>query len=112
MCSQKELFSQQKFTVYCLWFSVKYKTQVMASFKRFEDIEAWQSAREISKAVYKVSGLGPFAKDFELKNKARSSEEFGNLYCNIDTCTKMIAGLISYLNQSTIKGEKFKNRVN
>lgn len=132
----------------------------MASFKRFEDIEAWKLAREISKETYKVSGIGIFARDFELKNQARASsgsmmdnisEGFGrggknefvqfltiakgsaeelksqlyrsfdneyisesvfeNIYAKTDTYSKMVAGLISYLNQSEIKGQKFKDRV-
>lgn len=132
----------------------------MASFKRFEDIEAWKLAREISKEIYKVSGIGIFAGDFKLKNQARASsgsmmdnisEGFGrggknefvqfltiakgsaeelksqlyrsfdneyisesvfeNIYTKTDTYSKMLTGLISYLNQSEIKGQKFKDRV-
>ena len=133
----------------------------MATFKRLEDIEAWQVAREISKEVYKLSGNGNFAKDFELKGQARASSgsmmdniaegfdrgsknefvqfltiakgsagelksqlyravdnkyisqtDFANLYSETDKYSKMVAGLISYLNQSDIRGQKFKNRIN
>ena len=34
----------------------------MATFKRFEDIEAWQLARELCILVYKVTNKGDFAK--------------------------------------------------
>ena len=133
----------------------------MATFKRFEDIEAWQIGREISKEVYSLSGIGQFAKDFELRGQMRASSgsmmdniaegfdrggkhefvqflsiakgsagelksqlsrsldnkyisqtEFDNLYAKTDKYAKMVAGLISYLNQSEIKGQKFKDRVN
>jgi hypothetical protein len=31
----------------------------MATFKTFEEIEAWKKARELTKRVYAVSGVGP-----------------------------------------------------
>lgn len=43
----------------------------MSSIKRFEDIEAWQKARELSKFVYELSGSGAFAKDFALRDQVR-----------------------------------------
>ena len=38
----------------------------MASIHRFEDIEAWQEARQLTKAVYHASRKGQFAKDWGL----------------------------------------------
>lgn len=43
----------------------------MATIEKFEDIEAWQKARELTKAVYSCSGKGPFAKDFGLRDQIR-----------------------------------------
>jgi len=43
----------------------------MARIERFEDIEAWQVAREITRAVYHFSGQGGFARDFSLKDQMR-----------------------------------------
>lgn len=43
----------------------------MAAFKAFEEIEGWQKARELTRAVYQVSGERPFAKDFGLRNQIR-----------------------------------------
>jgi four helix bundle protein len=43
----------------------------MAKIERFEDIEAWQHAREITKLIYRVSSGGAFAKDFALVNQIR-----------------------------------------
>ncbi len=36
---------------------------------RFEDIEGWQLARELTKAIYAVATKGAFAKDFGLKDQ-------------------------------------------
>ena len=43
----------------------------MAEIKRFEDIEAWQRARQLVQAIYEISSLGDFAKDFGLKEQIR-----------------------------------------
>jgi four helix bundle protein len=43
----------------------------MATFKTFEEIEAWKKARELTKRIYAVSGVGAFAKDFSLKDQIR-----------------------------------------
>lgn len=45
----------------------------MAGIQRFEEIRAWQKARELVKAVYKLSNDGQLAKDFELKNQIRGA---------------------------------------
>ncbi len=45
----------------------------MANIERFEDIEAWQRARELTRVVYDVSSQGPFAKDFALRNQVRAA---------------------------------------
>ena len=45
----------------------------MASFKRFEDILAWQKARQSTKFVYEITATGQFAKDFGLRDQIRRS---------------------------------------
>jgi len=41
----------------------------MATFKKFEDIEAWKKARELTKRIYRTAKIGEFAKDFGLRNQ-------------------------------------------
>ena len=43
----------------------------MGTIKRFEEIEAWQTAREPTRAVYKMSADGAFARDFGLRDQMR-----------------------------------------
>lgn len=38
---------------------------------KFEDLIAWQKAREMTKVVYRVTTSGPFAKDFGLRDQVR-----------------------------------------
>ena len=131
----------------------------MATFLRFEDIDAWQKGRELSRQIYEISSSKPFSVDFALKDQIiRSSgaimdniaegfdrggsaefihfltiakgsageaksqlyraldqkyiepTKFEELYNRCDDISKMLSGLISYLNKSQIKGLKFKNR--
>ncbi len=41
----------------------------MATFKSFEEIEAWKGARELTRQIYDVSKRMPFAKDWELRGQ-------------------------------------------
>ena len=43
----------------------------MATFKRFEDIEAWQKGRELTQEIYKVTDDRAFSRDFNLCNQLR-----------------------------------------
>jgi len=43
----------------------------MGTFKRFEEIEAWQKARQLTREVYAASSKGAFAKDFVLRDQLR-----------------------------------------
>lgn len=43
----------------------------MATIERFEDIKAWQAARDLVAVVYRVSGRGKFEKDFGLRDQIR-----------------------------------------
>jgi four helix bundle protein len=43
----------------------------MAGITRFEEIEAWKTARQLTNLIYKVSEQGRFAKDFGLKDQIR-----------------------------------------
>ena len=41
----------------------------MATLRSFEELDAWQSARALTKRVYEVSREGPFARDFGLRDQ-------------------------------------------
>jgi len=41
----------------------------MSTFRSFEEIEAWQKARELTRRIYSVSNQGCFSKDFGLRNQ-------------------------------------------
>lgn len=45
----------------------------MATIKRFEDLECWQTARELCKLIYKITNKELFSKDFSLKDQIRRS---------------------------------------
>jgi len=129
----------------------------MGTFKSFEEIEAWQKARELIREIYSVSKRGTFSKDFALRDQIRragvsimsniaegferaGTKEFSqflaiakgstgevrtHLYIACDQgyltkaefdhllplsleVSRMIAGLMTYLQKTTIKGSKYK----
>lgn len=41
----------------------------MATFKKFEDIKAWQKARKATRSVYESTGKERFSRDFGLRNQ-------------------------------------------
>ena len=45
----------------------------MATFKKFEEIEAWQKCRTLSKAIFAETRQGMFARDFRLKDQINAS---------------------------------------
>jgi len=53
----------------------------MGTIKKFEDIAAWQVARELSKAVYSMAKVGALSKDFGMRDQLqRAAVSVG---CNI-----------------------------
>jgi four helix bundle protein len=43
----------------------------MGKIERFEDIEAWKKARELTRIIYEVTAQGKIAADFSLKDQFR-----------------------------------------
>lgn len=43
----------------------------MATLERFEEIEGWKKARELTKAIYEVTSSGDFSRDFGLRDQIR-----------------------------------------
>ena len=43
----------------------------MATITRFEDIEAWQTARQLTHLIYDLTGQKAFARDYGLKDQIR-----------------------------------------
>lgn len=41
----------------------------MPTFRRIEDIQAWQKARQTTRMIYRLTGNGKFAKDFGLRDQ-------------------------------------------
>lgn len=129
----------------------------MATIKKFEELDVWQKARELSKEIYNISIADKFSKDYDLKNQIRrasgsimdniaegferggkgefiqflgyakgsagevrsqlyraldqqyiNQEKFQKLYSLSNDIAKMIGGLTGYLNNTAIKGLKYK----
>lgn len=44
---------------------------MMATITRFEDLEVWQTARELTRRIYALTNEGAFARDFGLRDQMR-----------------------------------------
>jgi four helix bundle protein len=124
---------------------------------RFEDIESWKKARDVTRLIYSMSATGEFARDFALRDQIRRAvisimsniaegferggdKEFiqflsvakgscgetrAQLYVALDQnyisedqfreshdalfeVGRMIGGFMKYLQQSELRGSKFK----
>ncbi len=129
----------------------------MARLERFEDLEAWKTARELTNSIYQTTASGDFARDFGLRDQIRRAsvsvlsniaegfERDGNkeflqflslakgscgevraqLYIALDQryikeeqfqellektikVSRLLAGLIKYLQTSDMRGHKYK----
>jgi four helix bundle protein len=49
--------------------------------ERFEDIQAWQKARELARMVYGVTGRGTFGRDYGLHDQIRRAA--GSVMANV-----------------------------
>ena len=43
----------------------------MAKIEHFEDLKSWQQGRELTRAIYRVSRTGEFARDYALRDQLR-----------------------------------------
>jgi len=43
----------------------------MSKIERFEDFDAWKLARRLTHAIYDVSAVGEFSRDFALRDQIR-----------------------------------------
>lgn len=51
----------------------KIKLMNMTSIKKFEDINAWQRARELTNDIYQVTDKSEFSNDFTLRNQIKKA---------------------------------------
>lgn len=95
------------------------------TIRRFEEIEGWQLARELTKQVYSVAMAGAFAKDFGLRDQITraagssmhhiaegfdggSNAEFARfLRYSQRSCSEVQSQLYAALDQSYISQEEF-----
>jgi four helix bundle protein len=43
----------------------------MTTATRFEDLDVWQNAKELTSLIYRLSASGTFARDFGLRDQMR-----------------------------------------
>ncbi|MDQ3174009.1 MAG: four helix bundle protein [Acidobacteriota bacterium] len=86
----------------------------MAKIKKFEDIESWKKARELTKQLYETTSTEQFTRDFGLKDQIRraavsilSALQFEALSPKAVEVGQLLSGFIKYLKQSDLRGNKY-----
>jgi hypothetical protein len=80
----------------------------MTTAKRFEELEVWQRAKELTNLIYCLSSSGAFARDFGLRDQMRrasvsimsniaESFESQTAFSLAELCSKQLASFIRYL---------------
>jgi hypothetical protein len=81
--------------------------RVMSKIERFEDIQAWQKARELSKEIYRVTNDEPFTNIAEGFAR-RSTNEFKQfLYIAHGSAAEVQSALYIALDQNYISDHEF-----
>src|SRR6185295_5993081 len=60
---------------------LRFNVSKVATFRSFEEIEAWQKARVLADKIYRITQEGSFSKDFKLKDQINDSS--GSIMDNI-----------------------------
>jgi len=83
----------------------------MSTFKRFEDIEAWKTARELSTMAYTVSKVKAFQYDYSLRDQMRRSavSVMSNIAEGFESRTKN--GFIQYLGIAKASSGEFRSQL-
>jgi hypothetical protein len=68
----------------------------------FEDLEVWKTARDFVHEVYRMTRVGPLSKDY------LNESLFDHLHKKSGQINRQLAGFISYLRKSKMKGAKYK----
>ncbi|MGH2404049.1 MAG: four helix bundle protein [bacterium] len=69
--------------------------------RRFEEIDAWKTARILARAIYNVSMTGAFQRDFPLRDQIRRAAT--SIMANIaegdkaDHCASQVSNFIRFL---------------
>ena len=83
----------------------------MPTITRFEDIEAWRTARELTRMVYSLTEQAQFAKDFGLKNQIQraSVSVMSNIAEGFESRTQ--AQFIEYLGRSKASAGEVRSQL-
>jgi four helix bundle protein len=80
----------------------------MATITCFEEIEAWQTARTLTKRIYELTGEGSFARDFGLRDQMRraSVSIMSNIAEGFESRTKAL--FIDFLGRAKVSAGEIR----
>ena len=83
----------------------------MTAIKRFEEIHAWQTAREITRQVYELSDQGQFGRDFGFRDQIRRAavSVMSNIAEGFESSTQ--AQFINYLGHAKASAGEVRSQL-
>ena len=83
----------------------------MPTIRRFEDIHAWQSARELTHKIYTITNRGNFSNDFGLRDQVRRAavSVMSNIAEGYESRTKR--SFIDYLGRAKASAGEVRSQV-
>ena len=83
----------------------------MSKIERFEDLECWKSARELTQMIYQLSNRGEFARDFGLRDQMRRAavSVLSNIAEGFESHTRPL--FIEYLSRAKASCGEFRAQV-
>ncbi len=76
---------------------------VMKRIERFEDLIAWQKARELTKGIYQATREPPFCKDFDLSGQIqRVSFPLCRILPKVSSADAEVSSINSFLRQKPL----------
>ena len=83
----------------------------MAAIKQFEEIHAWQTARDITKQVYQLGDQGKFSRDFGFRDQIRRAavSVMSNIAEGFESNTQAL--FISYLGRAKASAGELRSQL-
>lgn len=87
------------------------KKEENVKIERFEDIQAWQEARKLTKKIYELTNKLPFKKDYKLREQIRdaSVSMMGNIAEGFDRQSKK--EFIRFLDIASTSGSEVQSHL-
>jgi four helix bundle protein len=83
----------------------------MGKARRLEELEAWRTSRLLCKHIYRLTTVGPFARDFGLRNQIQRASVSVNSNIAEGFASRTNSLFIDYLGRAKASAEEVKSQL-